>query len=145
MDFIQVQNDGPLIIATDYWQSDLARAGKVFCSVHAGAIRVLLPPSAHACLADMQIAKECVLSRGPWPMQPTQEAVEILWDNGSSSPFALHLTPASFDLLPAEPEPGREWVCSTWISLDGRPHQALERICHWRRVPRLPWLRPWHA
>lgn len=151
---IQVTNHGPLITSTNYWDSELAAASKLYCSVNAGAIRVLLPPSAYGALADMRAAKECVLSRGPWPDAPrpagdrsrlseTPEGIEILWDDGSDSPFALHLTAASFDLLPAEPAPGREWVCSTWVAKDGRPHRALDRICHWRHVPKLPWLKPW--
>lgn len=142
---IEVRNHGPLILSTNYWDSDLARAGKVFVSVNVGAIRVLLPPAAYGWLADMRLAKECVLSRGPWPEQKKLEAVEMMWDDGSENPFALHLTPESFDLLPGEPEPAREWICATYTANDGRPHKSLERVCHWRRAPRLPWLKPWRG
>jgi hypothetical protein len=71
------------------------------------------------------------------------EGVEIMWDDGSDSPYAMHLADESFDLLPGEPEVGREWVCAVYVAKDGRPHKSLERICHWRRVDRLPWLKPW--
>lgn len=142
---IQVSNHGPLILSTNYWESELALGGKFFVSVNAGAIRVLLPPAAYGVLSDMRAARECVLSRGPWPQLRKSEAIEIMWEDGSDSPFALHLTPESFDLLPAEPEPGREWVCSTWTAKDGRPHKALERICHWRRVPKIPYLKAWEG
>jgi hypothetical protein len=27
----------------------------------------------------------------------------------------------------------------------GQPHKALERRCLWRRVPNIPWLKPWRA
>ncbi len=141
--FLRVRNHGPLITETDYWISPLAQRGLIWCSVSAGAIRVLLPPSAYGCLEDMRAGRECVLSRGPWPAERQPEAIEIMWDDGSDSPFALHLTPESFDLLPAAPEPGREWICSVWTAKDGRPHKALERVCHWRRVDRLPCMRPW--
>jgi hypothetical protein len=140
---IEVHNHGPLIVATNYWDSDLARAGKVYVSVNAGAIRVLLPPAHYGALADMRAASECVLSRGPWPAEGRREAVEIMWDDGSSAPFTMHVTPESFDALPGEPEPGREWICSVWTAKDGRPHKALERICHWRRVLHIPCLAPW--
>ena len=187
MSLIMVSNHGPLITSTSYWDSDHARAGKLYCSVNAGAIRVLLPPAHYGILTDMRPAKECVLSRGPWPHYSlseresqrgamtrwsvfdsvtgaeeswhqsktesrarqeqlnTGEGIEIMWDDGSDSPFALHLTPASFDVLPAEPEPGREWVLSVWTAKDGRPHKSLERICHWRRSPQIPCLKPWGA
>lgn len=142
---IAITNHGPLITSTNFWGSDLALAGKVFVSVNAGAIRVLLPPSRYADLSDMRAAKQCVLSRGPWPAAHAEEAVELLWDDGSDEPYSLQLTRESFDLLPAEPEPGREWVVSTWTAKDGKPHRALDRRCHWRRVPKIPSLAPWNG
>jgi hypothetical protein len=151
---IQVSNHGPLLLATNYWDSDLALAGKVFVSVNAGAIRVLLPPARYGDLAEMQVAKECVLSRGRpsaelmmldgWHMV-VDEVIEIMFDDRSDSPYALHLTPESFDLLPAEPAPGREWICTVWTAKDGKPYKGLELICHWRRVPRIPCLKSWSA
>jgi hypothetical protein len=61
----------------------------------------------------MQAAQECVLSRGPWPAQGILEAVEIMWDDGSDSPYAaVHLTPESFGVLPAEPPPGPRMATS---------------------------------
>jgi hypothetical protein len=142
---IAIQNHGPVIISSNYWESELAQQGKIFVSVNAGAIRVLLPPQSYGWLSDMRTARECVLSRGPWPAESKPEGIEIMWDDRSDSPFALHLTPESFDMLPAEPEAGREWICSTWTAKDGRPHKSLERICPWRRVARIPWLRAWEA
>jgi hypothetical protein len=140
---IQITNHGPLIVSTNYWQSEYASARKIFCSVNAGAIRVLLPPTLYGMLAEMRTGKYCVLSRGPWWQAMTREAVEIMWEDGSDSPFALHLNAESFDMLPAEPEPGRDWVCSVWTNKDGRPHRSLERPCHWRRAPKIPWMKPW--
>jgi hypothetical protein len=140
---IEIQNHGPLILATNYWESELAQAGKFYCSVNAGSIRLLVPPSQRASIEDMRASQYVVLSRGPWPAQGLPEAVELLFEDGSDSPFALHLAPESFDLLPAEPPAGRGWVLSVWDSKKGKPHKAVERICHWRRAPRIPWLRPW--
>lgn len=154
---ITVENHGPLILRSNYWDSELALAGKLWCSVNAGAIRVLLPPQLYGYLTDMRAAKECVLSRGPWPTGVYRDAqtivalhdhldgIEIMWDDGSDSPYALHLTPASFDLLPAEPDAGREWILTVWTKKDSSPHKALERRCYWRRVPQIPWLKPWSA
>ena len=145
---IQISNHGPLISSTNYFDSELALAGKLFVSVNAGAIRVLLPPSRYGELADMRAATECVLSRGPWTMvalhdPPEEDGIEIMWDDGSDAPYCLQLTPESFDLLPGEPEPGREWILTVWTAKDGAPHKAIERRCHWRRVPSIPWLKPW--
>jgi hypothetical protein len=142
---ISVQNHGPLIVASNYWASDLAAAGKLWVSVNAGAIRVLLPRARWSDVNDMRQAKYCVLSRGPWPAEGQPEGIEIMWEDGSDAPYALHLTPASFDVLPGEPEAGREWVLSVWTEKDGVPHKAIERICHWRRVAKIPSLAPWPA
>lgn len=73
------------------------------------------------------------------------DAVEIVWDDGSDDPFALHLSPESFDLLPGEPPADQEWIVSAWDTKKGRPHKAVERICHWRRVAAIPCMRPWRA
>lgn len=140
---IHVENHGAIIVATNFWTLDLAAAGKVFCSVNAGAIRVLLPRARWGDLNDMRASQYCVLSRGPWPEQHVAEGIEIMWEDGSDSPYALHLTADSFDLLPGKPNVGREWLTTVWTEKDGRPHKALERICHWRRAPKLPWLKPW--
>ena len=51
----------------------------------------------------MRESRECVLSRGPWPAAGLADAVEILFDDDSEEPYALHLPPESFDLLPARP------------------------------------------
>src|ERR1700722_8109784 len=142
-DIIQISNHGPLIISTNYWESELARNGKLFVSTNAGAIRVLLPPQFYEEINDMRSASECVLSRGPWPEGGQPEAIEIMWDDGSDTPYALYLTPESFDMLPATPEPGREWTCTVWTAKDGKPHKSLERRCHWRRVEHIPSLAPW--
>lgn len=141
--FIRVRNQGPLILETNYWDSELAQAGKVFVSLNAGAIRLLVPPAAYGMLADMCAAEECVLSRGPWPREGRAEAIEILFDDRSDSPFSLQLTPESFSGLPGEPPADREWVLSVWIEKDGQPHKEFELVCHWRRVAELPCLRPW--
>jgi hypothetical protein len=141
---IQIRNHGPLILQTNYWDAELAQQGKLFVSVNAGAIRVLLPPALYGMLNDMLTGKECVLSRGPWPDMGLAEGVEIMWDDGSDSPFALHLSPNSFDILPAEPSEGREWVCAVYTWENGQPHKSLERICHWRRVPKIPYLKAYN-
>jgi hypothetical protein len=72
-----------------------------------------------------------------------REAVEIMFDDGSESPFTLHLSPESFDLLPAEPPIDREWVVTVWEEKNGHPSKAIELVCHWRRVANLPCMKPW--
>lgn len=140
---IEVTNHGPLIVASNYWGSEYDRGGKIFASVNAGCIRLLIPSAHRTMIEECRSSKYAVLSRGPWPEQRLADAVEILFEDGTDSPFALHLSPTSFDMLPAEPEPGREWTITLWTAKKGVPHRGLERVCHWRRVASLPCLEPW--
>lgn len=140
---ITIINDGPLIASTNYWQSPLARAGKVYCSINAGTIRVLLPPAQVVALPDIRAAQYAVLSRGPWPEMRILEAVEIMFEDGSESPYTLHLSAQSFDMFPGDPG-ASEWRLSVWIEgLTKAPELACYFTCYWRRVPRIPCLKPW--
>lgn len=135
---ITVQNHGPLIERTNYYESALAASGKLYVSVNAGAIRILLPPSKFRDLTEMRQSKFCILSCGLWPEMGLAEAIEIMFEDYSNSPYALHLAPESFDALPAKPEPGREWVLYVYTLKAGRLHKSLERKCFWRRVEKIP-------
>lgn len=139
---IVTSNHGPLITSSTFFGSEYDRAGNLHVSCNAGAIRILVP-SFHRHIVQEMRTPHVVCSRGPWPEMKTAEAVELLFDDGSDSPFCLHLTAESFDLLPAEPEPGQQWVLSAWLAKDGIPVKAIERPCYWRRVPKIPWLKPW--
>jgi hypothetical protein len=140
---LSIENDGQRILASNYWESEMAARGLCYCSVNAGAIRVLVPLSRSDWLADMVTARYCVLSRGPWPAMGISDAVEIMWEDDSQAPFALHLTPDSFDALPAKPPEGQPWTVTVWVLHDGQPRQVVGRPCHWRRVGKIPCLRPW--
>lgn len=140
---LEIQNHGPLIIATNYWGSEIETHGKIHCSCNAGCIRVLLPRTLGKIVGECRTSRYVVCSRGPWVDQGLLDAVELLFEDNSESPYCLHLSPESFDLLPGEPEPGGEWTVALWVLRDGGPHKALERPCYWRRVERIPCLQPW--
>ncbi len=140
---IVIENHGPLIVSTNYWRTDAAKAGKVYCSCNAGAIRILIPKSQRHMVDEMRSAKYVILSRGPWKANRLNEAVELLFEDETQTPFSMHLSVESFDLLPAKPEPGREWIVSIWLEKDREPKKALERPCKWRLVKEIPCLDPW--
>lgn len=140
---IETRNHGPLILSSTFWGSEQEQAGKLFVSLNAGVIRILVPAVQRSMIAECRGCKFAVLSRGPWPEAGLAEGVEILFEDESDDPYALHLSPSSFDSLPGEPPTGREWVIALWDSKKGKPHKALERVCHWRRVERIPSLKPY--
>lgn len=143
MPTIVTTNHGPLIVASTYFGSDIERAGKLYCSVNAGTIRVMVPASLRRMIDECRGARYVILSRGPSPDSP--ESVELLFEDHSDSPFVIQLTAESFDLLPGEPADGQHWVLTIWDQKRGKPHLALTRPVKWRRVERLPCLKPWEG
>jgi hypothetical protein len=139
-----VKNHGPLVVASNFWELPESKLGKYLVSVNAGAFRLLLPESLEPALDDMRTAKGVAVSRGPWPAQGLDDAIEILFDDGTRDPFALHTATEAFDRLPLDADAGWEWLFTVWTRpRRGRPHKALERACRYRRSARLPDLRSW--
>ena len=142
MNGIVIDNHGALIVASNYWGSDLEQCGGVILSPNAGGIRLLWPRAMRAAIEDMRQAEYAICSVGPWPAEGIEKAVEILFEDRSDTPYSLCLSPAQCLLIPGEPEPGREWVLSVWDLKKNRPHKALERRCYWRRVESIPCMKP---
>jgi hypothetical protein len=140
---LAIRNHGPLIRATNYWDLPPRPGEALFVSVNAGAFRVLLRPDSEVLLDSMWTAQECIVSRGPWPAAGRPDAFEVLFDDATDSPFALHLQRESFDRIPADDDAAQEWILSVWTRpRRGKPHKALERPCWYRRVPMIPYLKP---
>lgn len=91
MKFITVQNLGPELESTNYWESDLAAAGYLYLSCNAGALRLLIPPSKVSDIAEMITAREVIVTRGVH-RQHQRPMVELLFDDHSSNPYVLFLS-----------------------------------------------------
>lgn len=139
---LEIKNDGAAIVSTTYWQSEYARRGYLYVSVNAGTCRVLLPPALISALPDMRTAKIVIVSRGPWPQQGLAEAFELLFDDGSDSPYALHLSPQQIDRVPPDSESGREVRVTVWTE---GPQCVLDLPGRYRRSARIPDLSPWRV
>lgn len=139
-----IQNNGPEIVHTTYWQTALARAGLFFLSVNAGAFRLLVPPRHVGMVREMRTARACVVSRGPYPALGFTDGLELLFDDGTPEPLSLHLSHEAVDRMPRDADSAQEWMLSVWTHLvQERCTKVLERPCHYRRVHSLPDLRPW--
>jgi len=142
-ELLQIENHGPLLVASNFWESEQEAAGKFYLSTNAGAFRLLVPRSQEAAIAEMTTGKEVVVSRGPWPAVKRQDGLELLFDDFSDSPYALHLSIEAADRLPLDEDAGKEWLFTAWSApRRGRPHQVLQRPCWYRRVARIPCLQP---
>jgi hypothetical protein len=51
---LKFENDGPLLLASNYWQSEMAAAGKLYVAINADCFRLLVPQSQHAVISDMR-------------------------------------------------------------------------------------------
>jgi hypothetical protein len=142
-----VSNDGPLITATNFWDLPEQTLGKFYVSLNAGAFRLLVPDVHRDSVDEMATAKGVAVSRGPWPAQGLGDAFELLFDDGTSNPFALHVSPQSFDRVPTAENVAGDWAFTAWTRprRGGGPHLALRRPCRYRLSTRLPDLRPWEA
>lgn len=136
---MHIFNDGQEIVETNYWGSEAERAGKLFVSCNAGAIRLLLPRSMGVGLGEMRVATYAICSVGPWPDVAKREAVELMFEDFSPNPYALHVGAESCDMIPADPG-SKEWVLAVWVH---GPRKTIEMPCKWRRSKRLPDLSAW--
>jgi len=117
---IRIINDGPRIVSTDYWSTEHARRGLVYLSINAGAVRLLLPDTiATDIVEEARCADSAVVSRGPWEAEGGRDSLEVLFEDGSDSPFALHLDARQADRLWLPADDGREVTLSLWGRGDG--------------------------
>lgn len=136
---ITITNRGPDIAATDYWDSPANERGILHLSTNAGAFRLLIPRGLEDHLNEMATAKRVVITRGPWRDPPHPEAVELLFDDESDSPFVVHLGADQCATLPPASEHGRECVFTAWTApRRNGPRKALERPAVFRIAERVP-------
>jgi hypothetical protein len=143
---IEVDNDGQNVVSSTYWGSEYELAGKVFASCNAGAVRLLIPLElVREVKRGARKAKYVIISRGPWPEGGKDDGVELLWEDKSDTPYSIQLSPESFDLLPGDPGPERAWVVTVWTQQPGSkgPTQLTWHDTRYRRVPHIPYLKPW--
>lgn len=138
---LTIENDGPAIRATNYWASDYARRGAFYLSCNAGAFRLLVPPAHESVIAEFRTAREIVVSRG---LYEGRDALEILFDDHTDSPFSLHMGSEQVDRMPATEDTKTVWAFTVWIKGKGGGGavKAFEHACHYRVVATLPHLRP---
>ncbi len=136
---LRIQSNGSEIESTNYFETDLARRGGMYLSINAGAFRLLLPAGAESMLADMQTATDVVVSRGKFNKFNGQDALEILFDDYSDSPFSIHLGQNQIDRLPPVQDTERKWTLSVWVK---GPRCVYRAVCFFRVVPTLPYLKP---
>lgn len=132
-------NKGQALIQTNYWDSDHAKAGCCFLSWNAGAARLLLPDALKPALRGMRQARYVIISRGLWAEQGGREALELLFEDKSDSPFCLHIVAEQTDRLLPEVDQGGGFPVTVWT----RGGEKLRLPGKYRIVPTIPCLEEW--
>ena len=137
--FTMVQNDGERLVESDYWDSEPAHKGLFFASFNAGHLRLLVPDSLHSTISEILTGKYAVVTHGLYS-QSGRYLYEIMFEDGSSSPYCLMISPSQFD---------REFSIAEAASQD-RKLIVYRRGCvevtrmpvFFREAARLPCLKP---
>ncbi len=136
---LTISNKGQAIEQTNYWDSDHAKAGYCFLSWNAGAARLLLPDALKPSLREMRSACYVIISRGPWIEHGGRDALELLFEDKSDSPYCLHLVAEQTDRLLPEDNQGGGFVVTVWM----RGGEKLRVPGKYRVVPAIPCLEEW--
>lgn len=141
---IQIENNGAEIIRTNYWSSEHAARGLFYLSINAGAFRLLVPDTWVQETGEWMSAKEVIISRGPWPAQGKSDAIEIIFEDYSESPYVVHIVSEQIDRMPLDTDRDRKgnpprWKFTAWT----RKGKILELPCRYRIVKKLPFLKSW--
>lgn len=141
---ITISNDGPRIVASNFWESDYNARQRLILSPNAGTFRLLIPRGLEDIINEAHHAHEIVISRGPWSDEGDRDAFEILLDDDSADPFAIHLVAEQCIPLPAAEDGGKWYGFSMWAAPRRKngPRMAFNGRCFFRLVPQIPWIQP---
>jgi hypothetical protein len=133
-------NDGQAIKETNYWRGKYAAAGFFYLTWNAGAGRLLVPDSQTHALVEMASARFVVVSAGPWVEQGGRPAIELLFEDGSDSPFCLHLVQEQVDRVLPATDQGGGFIISAWTCSGGEQGRWPGKF---RQVSSIPCLAQW--
>lgn len=140
-------NNNKNIIKTDFWATAWLNQ-KFYLSFNAGACRILLPTNREGDIRDMKTAREIVLSLGPSDLWAGGSLMyEVLFDDGTISPYSLHTTLAAADRTLSPEDHGKRIELSVWLPKPGSglmgARCAFRRKAYVRIADQIPCLKPW--
>jgi hypothetical protein len=135
---IKIENKGQQVVSTNYWGSEHAKRGYFYLSWNAGAARLLVPDSMKAQIREMKSAEYVVVSRGKFE---GRDALELMFEDGSDSPYVVHMVTEQTDRLIPESDQGGGFVVAVWT----RSGMKLRLPGKYREVDVLPCLAAWQT
>lgn len=137
-------NDGPRILETNYFSSDLAQRGLAFLTINANTFRLLTPDSMQSHVDEMLGAREVIITRGLWSPKAgvDVDAYELLFEDDSDTPMAVYIMVEQSDrLLGAKDRTGNTLLRFDLIMAPCRV--VLSLPARFRTADRLPCLQAW--
>ena len=140
--FIEITNDGQNIIETNFWASEYARNGYIYVSINDGCYRLLIPKGRKDYIEGMKGANAVLISRGPAMelMPPKSDALEILFEDGTTKPWVITIGSEQIDRLPSDVDRG--WKGIMRVFYNTHIESIFEFPVYYRRVKELPYLKP---
>lgn len=141
MSSITIANKGQMIAHTNYWDSEQAKEGFYYLSWNAGAARLLVPDAVKSSIREMKTGKYVIISRGPWKEHDDIDALELMFEDDSDSPFTLILAAGQTDRMLPETDQGGGF----YLIVFTRGGEKLRLPAKYRKVAAIPSLEPWVA
>jgi len=138
---IFTENDGPSVVASNYWQSDKAARGFYHISHNGGCVRLLVPEVCQGHVAEIRTAKEVVITRGIYsggyyPRLYGTESTEFIFDDRTVDPFIIYTSLMQWE---HPPDPLKDSGCiarfAAYQSRQGAPEMFFSAACRIRFAP----------
>lgn len=94
---LYLSNDGPMIIDTNFWESEYNALGLFFLSQNTGASRLRVPDSKVALLAELEATRFVEIEHDRLAGRPV---INLWFEDGTANPFRLQMSDAHLDLWP---------------------------------------------
>ena len=135
---LTIENNGPEIVYTNYWRSDLNREGKIILSPNAGAFRVLLPECyASEILDEISDGYFANVRRG-LDLGTLRQMVEIAVYDRDREPYIIQMETAACTSLPLDSDQGRDFELTFWRKEPPTFIRKAKTIrCRYQRVSHL--------
>ena len=145
--FFHITNNGPEVISTNFWDKYFLPGKAYYVSINAEAFRLLIQKKAEFLIPQMtENVTEVIITEGEFEGHPY--SFELMFEDGSPTPFALHTGSEVFQTLPGPRYyiKERTYVFSVWkAGPNNEPIKCLELPARLRKTKKLPYMKPWGA
>ena len=131
-----ITNNDREIESSNYWDEEYAQHGYYFCSINAGALRLLVPDSLVHTIEEMKTAKKVIFYSGKYQ---GQDAFQLLFDDLSEEPFLVILDKEQLDRNLLRSDNLREVVFSVWTRGAVKAWETTATVMFTKKLPCFEW------